>query len=45
MQKELEKEKRSLMASWKRRKKTIDGVLMNTTEMYGAHYEDFNDEE
>jgi hypothetical protein len=36
MQDELEKEKRSLMASWKRREKTIDGVLMNTTEMYGA---------
>ena len=36
MQDELDKEKRSLMASWKRREKTIDGVLMNTTEMYGA---------
>jgi len=36
MQEELDKEKRSLMASWKRREKTIDGVLMNTTEMYGA---------
>jgi len=36
MQEELEKEKRSLMASWKRREKTIDGVLVNTTEMYGA---------
>ena len=36
MQEELEKEKRSLMASWKRREKTIDGVLLNTTEMYGA---------
>jgi len=36
MQEELEKEKRSLMASWKRREKTIDAVLMNTTEMYGA---------
>jgi hypothetical protein len=36
MQEELEKEKRSLMASWKRREKTIDGVLTNTTEMYGA---------
>ena len=36
MQEELEKEKRSLMASWKRREKTIDGVLMNTTEMNGA---------
>ncbi len=36
MQEELEKEKRSLMASWKRRQKLIDGVLTNTTEMYGA---------
>lgn len=36
MQAELEKEKRSLMASWKRRQKTIDGVLVNTTEMYGS---------
>jgi len=36
MQEELDKEKRSLMASWKRREKTIDGVLQNTTEMYGA---------
>jgi hypothetical protein len=36
MQEELEKEKRSLMASWKRRQKLIDGVLLNTTEMYGA---------
>jgi len=36
MQEELEKEKRSLMASWKRRQKTIDGVLANTTEMYGS---------
>jgi hypothetical protein len=36
MQEELEKEKRSLMASWKRREKIIDGVLANTTEMYGA---------
>jgi hypothetical protein len=36
MQTELEKEKRSLMATWKRRQKTIDGVLANTTEMYGA---------
>jgi hypothetical protein len=36
MQTELEKEKRSLMATWKRRQKTIDGVLQNTTEMYGA---------
>jgi len=36
MQEDLDKEKRSLMASWKRRQKTIDGVLMNTTEMYGS---------
>jgi hypothetical protein len=36
MQTELEKEKRALMATWKRRQKTIDGVLVNTTEMYGA---------
>lgn len=36
MQEELDKEKRSLMASWKRRQKLIDGVLANTTEMYGA---------
>ncbi|MFT7823892.1 MAG: DUF2130 domain-containing protein [Sulfurimonas sp.] len=36
MQAELDKEKRSLMASWKRRQKLIDGVLQNTTEMYGA---------
>lgn len=36
MQDELEKEKRSLMASWKRRQKLIDGVLANTTEMHGA---------
>ncbi len=36
MQSELDKEKRSLMASWKRRQKSIDGVLANTTEMYGA---------
>ena len=36
MQDELDKEKRSLMASWKRREKTIDGVLQNTTEMYGS---------
>ena len=25
-----------LMANWKRTEKTIDSVLMNTTEMYGA---------
>ncbi|CAA6822781.1 MAG: Caldesmon [uncultured Sulfurovum sp.] len=36
MQIELDKERRSLMATWKRRQKTIDGVLANTTEMYGA---------
>ncbi len=36
MQEELDKERRSLMASWKRRQKLIDGVLTNTTEMYGA---------
>lgn len=36
MQSELDRERRSLMASWKRRQKLIDGVLQNTTEMYGA---------
>ena len=36
MQSELDKEKRSLMAAWKRRQKLIDSVLANTTEMYGA---------
>jgi len=36
MQNELDKEKRSLMASWKRRQKLIDSVLQNTTEMYGS---------
>ena len=36
MQNELDKERRSLMAAWKRRQKLIDGVLANTTEMYGA---------
>ena len=36
METELDKEKRSLMASWKRRQKLIDGVLQNTTEMYGS---------
>jgi hypothetical protein len=36
MQNELDKEKRSLMASWKRRQKLIDSVLANTTQMYGA---------
>ena len=36
MQSELDKERRSLTAAWKRRQKLIDGVLQNTTEMYGA---------
>ena len=36
MQNELDKERRSLMAAWKRRQKIIDGVLENTTQMYGA---------
>jgi len=36
MQSELDKERRSLMAAWKRRQKLIDGVLQQTTEMYGA---------
>jgi hypothetical protein len=36
MQTELDKERRSLMASWKRRQKLIDGVLQNTTEIYGS---------
>ena len=36
MQSELDKEKRSLMASWKRRQKLIDKVLENTTQMYGS---------
>ena len=36
MQSELDKERRSLMAAWKRRQKIIDGVLENTTQMYGA---------
>jgi len=36
MHSELDRERRSLMASWKRRQKLIDGVLQNTTEMYGA---------
>jgi len=37
MQSELDKEKRSLMASWKRRQKLIDKVLVeNTTQMYGS---------
>jgi len=36
MEEELNKEKRSLMASWKRRQKIIDMVLENTTQMYGT---------
>ncbi len=36
MQSELDKERRSLMASWKRRQKLIDNVLANTTQMYGS---------
>ena len=36
MQSELDKERRSLTAAWKRRQKLIDGVLANTTEMYGS---------
>ena len=36
MQSELDKEKRSLMAAWKRRQKLIDSVLANATEMYGS---------
>jgi len=36
MQSELDKERRSLMASWKRRQKLIDKVLENTTQMYGS---------
>lgn len=36
MQEELDKEKRSLMASWKRQQKNIDMVLANTTAMYGS---------
>jgi len=36
MQSELDRERRSLMASWKRRQKLIDGVLQNTTQMYGS---------
>jgi hypothetical protein len=36
MQQELDKEKRSLMASWKRRQKIIDKVLLNTTHIYGT---------
>ena len=36
MQTELEKQKKSNMASWKRQQKHIDSVLINTTEMYGS---------
>ena len=36
MQTEPDKEKHSLMASWKCRQKLMDGVLQNTTEMYGS---------
>lgn len=36
MQEELNKQKRSLQASWKRQEKQIDTVILNTTGMYGA---------
>jgi len=36
MQDELNKQKRSVMASWKRQQKQIDTVLINTTGMYGS---------
>jgi len=36
MQDELNKQKRSVMASWKRQQKQIDTVLLNTTGMYGT---------
>ncbi|QSZ43154.1 DUF2130 domain-containing protein (plasmid) [Sulfurimonas aquatica] len=36
MQDELNKQKRSVMASWKRQQKQIDSVLTNTTNMYGS---------
>ena len=36
MQKELDKQKKSSLASWKRQQKYIDSVLINTTEMYGS---------
>ncbi len=36
LQEELDKEKRSMMASWKRRQKLINSVLENTTAMYGS---------
>ena len=35
MQEELNKQRRSVMASWKRQQKLIDTVLLNTTNMYG----------
>ncbi|WP_151899644.1 DUF2130 domain-containing protein [Sulfurimonas hydrogeniphila] len=35
MQEELNKQKRSVMASWSRQQKQIDTVLLNTTNMYG----------
>ena len=36
MQEELNRQKRSVMASWKRQQKHIDAVLLNTTNMYGS---------
>jgi hypothetical protein len=36
MQGELDKEKRSIQSAWKRRQKIIDGVISNTTEIYGS---------
>ena len=36
MQDELNKQKRAVMASWKRQQKYIDAVLINTTNMYGS---------
>ncbi len=36
MQEELNKQKRSIMASWRRQQKHIDTVLLNTTNMYGS---------
>ena len=36
MQEERSKQKRSVMASWKRQQKQIDTVLLNTTGMYGS---------
>ena len=35
IQEELNKQKRSTMASWKRQQKHIDTVLITTTNMYG----------